>query len=255
MSETSFSDEMLMAFADGELDPHTREKIELALETDDALVDRLAVFIETRSAAREAMDPLLSEPVPDELIANVKAMIDAHDSERQPENVVPFAPPAKPESNTAKSSWAVPLAASIALAVGGFAGFVIGTSGNNDQGATQMSMHVHKGLVEALNSVPSGEETTFDGSADRFRAIASFRNSDGAFCREFEVDHVDRTSVVAVACKPEQIWKVQFTVTANIRSNENYAPASSLDALEAYLGAIGAGEALSVEEEAAALSK
>ncbi|TIM67927.1 MAG: hypothetical protein E5Y58_19680 [Mesorhizobium sp.] len=52
MTEETFSDEILMRFADGELDPDMVARIEQAMETDDRLVARIAVFIETRAQAQ-----------------------------------------------------------------------------------------------------------------------------------------------------------------------------------------------------------
>ena len=52
MTKPDFPDEMLMRFADGELDAETSAAIEQAMETDDDLVARVALFIETRSQAR-----------------------------------------------------------------------------------------------------------------------------------------------------------------------------------------------------------
>ena len=63
MSDTEFSDEILMAFADGELDEETMRRVEAALETDDELMARIAMFMETRAAASEALKPVLDEPV------------------------------------------------------------------------------------------------------------------------------------------------------------------------------------------------
>ncbi|TIU02591.1 MAG: anti-sigma factor, partial [Mesorhizobium sp.] len=51
MTEETFSDEILMRFADGELDPETVARIEQAMEIDDRLVTRVAMFIETRAQA------------------------------------------------------------------------------------------------------------------------------------------------------------------------------------------------------------
>ncbi|TIN33665.1 MAG: anti-sigma factor, partial [Mesorhizobium sp.] len=77
MTEETFSDEILMRFADGELDPDMVARIEQAMETDDRLVARIAVFIETRAQAQAALKQLLDEPVPEKLVAAVEQMIEA----------------------------------------------------------------------------------------------------------------------------------------------------------------------------------
>ena len=73
MAET-FSDEILMRFADGELDEATAARLERALAADDALMVRLALFTETRAASKAALQPLLDEPVPEKLRAAVEAI-------------------------------------------------------------------------------------------------------------------------------------------------------------------------------------
>ncbi len=66
MTDKTFPDEMLMRFADGELDAEEMAVIEKAMETDDDLVARIAMFIETKAQAQAALKPLLDEPVPRE---------------------------------------------------------------------------------------------------------------------------------------------------------------------------------------------
>jgi hypothetical protein len=57
---------------------------------------------------------------------------------------------------------------------------------------------------------------------------------------------------VAIACKKDETWKIQFAVISSPMET-GYAPASSLEAVEAYMLAIGAGPALTIAEEDTAL--
>jgi hypothetical protein len=101
--------------------------------------------------------------------------------------------------------------------------------------------------------VPAGQEIAL-AAGGRFRAIATFRDDNGDLCREFELDSADRSTVVSVACNTAGEWRVSFAVTAPGDAG-GYAPASSTEALDAYLRAIEAGEPLTSEEEAEALSE
>ena len=101
----------------------------------------------------------------------------------------------------------------------------------------------------ALGSVVAGEEVTL-AAGDRFRAIATFRDDADNVCREFELDSAGRSTVIAVACNAAGEWRISFAVSAP-GDVGGYAPASSTEALDAYLSAIEAGEPLSAEEEAA----
>jgi hypothetical protein len=99
--------------------------------------------------------------------------------------------------------------------------------------------------------VPSGERTNVAGG--QFVAIASFRTADGDLCREFEFDAADRTTLVSVACRDGAAWDLRLAVVAPSADASGYAPASSMETLDAYLMAIGADAPLSAEEEAAAI--
>ncbi|MBA8881256.1 anti-sigma factor family protein [Phyllobacterium myrsinacearum] len=59
--ETIRSDEMLVAFLDGELDSNTREQIEHLIESDDAVAERLRFLMSSSLPFRDAFDPLLDK--------------------------------------------------------------------------------------------------------------------------------------------------------------------------------------------------
>ena len=50
MHEEKFTDEVLMAYADGELDAKTRREVEDAIERDTALAERVDLFMKTRAS-------------------------------------------------------------------------------------------------------------------------------------------------------------------------------------------------------------
>lgn len=251
MTASKYSDETLMAFVDGELEPGIRDAIETQMQQDEQLAARIAQLAESRARAREALAPLLTEPLPDALKARVEALLDGEEgtSLEDRSEVVAFKRP--PPAPRRMSTWrALPIAASLVL-VAGAAGLVIGMSQTRTPSGLNVASLDRGALTTALNSVAAGAESDF-GQSERFRAIASFMNANGALCREFEVDHADRTTVVAVACRAAEAWEVQFAVLAG-QTNEGYAPASSLEALNAYLTVVGAGEPMSPEAEAEAL--
>lgn len=249
MTNRSFSDETLMAYADGELGADEAKAVELAVSQDPSVAARVEAFRQSSIRAKEALGPLLSEPVPDELEASVRALID-RDNTGQP-NVVAFAPANKTKP-TSPVRWMLPLAASVALAIGAAGGYLAGISGNNaNNGLEMVNLAEYEGITGALNSVESGDEISL-GEGNRFKAIATYLDSDSTLCREFEIDKADRSTVVAVACRQERAWNVQFTVVAG-QSDTGYAPASSLEVLDAYLTAVGANEPMSPDDEAAAL--
>lgn len=255
MTRTDFSDEMLMRFADGELDADTAAEIERAMETDDELVSRVALFIETRRAAQTAMKPLLEEPVPAELTAAVQRMIAKKKSaESTPSaEVLPF--PRRVAEDRRANRWLIPIAASLVAVLAGFGGYWLRGIGQPSlNGGLQVAGINSPALAQALATVASGAERQFPGSNQRFRAIATFRDTAQTLCREFEVDSADRSTVVSIACRSGAEWRVTFAVVAPGDSS-GYAPASSSEALDAYLTAINARPPMEAAEEDRALSE
>ena len=84
------------------------------------------------------------------------------------------------------------------------------------------------------------------------RTIATFTDASATLCREFEVD--GPLTTVAVACRNGAEWRVAIAIDAP-PANDGYAPASSLAALDAFLGSIDAGPPLPPEAEAEALAR
>lgn len=258
--EEQFSDTDLMAYADGELDADMRAEIARAIEQDEALAARLAMFTRTRQSASEALEPLLETPVPDALASSIAQMVERHETAASSateragdgvDNVVAF--DRRPQRARAPR-FDLALAASVALVAGGVIGYLASQweSASAPSGIVTADLD-NPGLPAALRTVPSGEETSLSGG-DRFRAIASFRDEAGHVCREFELDGADASTLVSVACQTGGQWRVQFTVAA-AGADDGYAPASSLEALDAYLAAIGAGEPLSADDERETLNR
>jgi len=255
MSGEKFSDEMLMRFADGELDADEMAVVEQAMDTDEDLVSRVAMFMETKAHAQAALKPLLDEPVPHALQAAVEGMVAAKrtagriDHVTEAATVVPFH---KRRDARLHRRWALPLAASIAAAVvGGLAGYWAGR-GNPQEGSISLAGTVDRALSDALETIPAGNEAIL-AKRGRFKVIASFRDGTDSLCREFELDAADSSTAIAVACHAVEGWRVSFMVAAPAET-DGYAPASSTEALDAYLTAIEAGEPLSADDEIRALA-
>lgn len=236
MASAMIDDLTLMAYADGEADAASVARIEAALATDPALAARLRAFQDSRAAAQAGFAAALG-PVPPALEAAVRRM-----AETPATNVVAFAP--RPRARLLPMA----LAASIALAVGLGAGWLAG----NPPGAHALHIAAldDPAFLDALGTLPSGERRALPGGSS-VTAIASFRDGAGALCRELEHDRADGQTLVAVACAEGGAWSVRLAVAAGAEGG--YAPASSLDTLDAWLVSTEAGAPLTEEEEAAAL--
>jgi anti-sigma factor RsiW len=243
----TIDDETLMAYADGQLAPEKAATVEKAMAEDEAIAKRVAMFTQSRMSVREAFGQ--APPVPDALTARIRAMAEADARQRAgegaPTNVVSLS-----ARRRTVPFWQLPIAASIALAVG-FLGGWNGAPREQADGGFSIASLDDPEVVSALGTERSGARTQL-GSGAEIAVIASFLGTDGSLCREFEHDSGGRT-VVAVACHRDEAWTLEFAVAAAASDASGYAPASSLDALDAWMSATEAGPPLSDAEEAAAL--
>jgi hypothetical protein len=243
------TDEMLMAYADGELPADEAAEVERAVAADQALAARAALFAESRSAVQRAFaDPPV---VPASLEARIRAMAETdaalHQSQTLQGNVIDLA-----ARRRVVPFWQVPAAAAIALGIGVGSTWLTAKDGDRTGGLEIAGLR-DPAIIDALDTVPSGERVALPGGA-ALAAIATYRDGNGALCREFEHDRPGGSTVVAVACNVDEIWDVRFAIAAAAANAEGYAPASSLEALDTFLSATEAGAPLAAEDEAAALA-
>lgn len=263
MSDTEFSDEILMAFADGELDEETMRRVEAALETDDELMARIAMFMETRAAASEALKPVLDEPVPDELVARVRVMAAAQsDAQRAADapatggdNVVAFRRPADQAAlpDAGPSRFLMAMAASLLVIVGGAGGYLLRGGGLAETGALQVAGTVGPALAAILDKAASGDEVAVGEGQGTVRLVSAFELGSGQLCREYELARPGAPGLVSVACRKASTWETRLAV-ARPEGEDGYAPASSLETVDAFLTSIGAGQPLDADAEKKALA-
>lgn len=266
MSAGDYPDEELMAFADGALDAARTGQIADAAAGDPALAARIETF---RAARRTARGALLDAPGGDALTARIAAMAGAArreaDAAASPAVRV-VARPARDRPSWRRPSWRrpswrdLPLAASIALAfaLGGAVGYVLspGDGPSDGVGATAriaVAAPLEGALADAVARIPSGARARLPGGRT-LHAVASFRDGRRTLCRELEIAGEDaRTAVLAVACGESEGWVVRFSIAVPA-AGDGYAPASALEALDAYLAGIEASDPLEADDERAALA-
>jgi hypothetical protein len=241
----------IAAFMAGVIDGAAAERIAMALENDaaaQAAAERLAEGAAPHpadAALREAFAAPMTEPVPARLAAAV------------------FAEPGKVASLPRRGgggrpvAWApAAMAACLALALGFGAGFSARAPLPPSPQAGALSVGAASGAaLAAFETAASGAER------DGLRLAASFRDGSGRPCREFETLAADGLPAAAgVACREGEGWRVlAMAAVAAPQTGPGdgaYAPAGGdgPDALGALLDVLGAGPALSPEEEAALIA-
>ena len=237
-------DETLMAFADGELDPAMTARVAAAIDADAALQARLRLFSESRTRLQaETRESPGQNPARDsELIARIRAASVAPANTPADNSATAHALPRPGNINRRPLAT---IAAALALVViGGGLWWQLNGSGSAGLAPAQLA---------ALNNLPSGEEQALDGGTS-LTMIASYRNDEGEFCREFETTGAADVKIV-VACRGDQDdWSQRFAM--DIPVDEGYLPASGeLAELDAFLADMQAGAPLTPEEEAMALAE
>lgn len=261
-----WDDAQLMAWADGLLPPEEAAALEAAIEHDAALAHRAALMLPTRALVREAYDAqLAAEPVPAALHDAVQAMV-AQDRARRAQTAQPQPAPTPRGRTAATTGWrealarlftgfALPGAIAASVVFGGL-GYVIGQSAAPTPATGTLlaaGSSAAPALAALLDRLPSGEEARLDGAA--LGLVASFRDAQGRFCRDFSLTQADAARLEGVACRtPDGAWRVDYAALAPA-DNAAYTPAGPGSALDAYLAAIGAGQPLDDQAERALLKR
>jgi anti-sigma factor RsiW len=252
MSEASFSDETLMAYADGELDGAAAARVAAAAEHDPNLEARIDTFRRSRELVREAIAPAAEAPVPPRLLAAVER---AARSSNTAGTVTPLRSTAggrteRAATTSRRARWAWPLAASLALLVGAGGGFILGRGAGPD-GVERAVAFAGVGWRTVLDRAAAGTRADVDGAT--LAVIGSFRRADGGLCREFRVERAAEGAFVAIACHGGSGWQPDLIVRT--AGGDAYAPASAQATLDARVTALGGGPFLDPAAERDALDR
>jgi hypothetical protein len=240
-----FSDETLMAYADGEVDADTRRQIEAAMALDPTIAERVARHRALRTDLGAAFSGVLDEPLPSRLL---DAASSSPASARTATVTDLSAARAAKSGGQKTGSWAWPqwMAIAASLLIGVLAGRSALQPAQSEMFATTAGGIVATGsLSAALNDQLSG--TSKDSNV---QVGLSFRSKDGDYCRSFAAG-----SAAGFACHEGTEWRVHaLNEVAAQGANGEYRMAGS-ELPPAVLTAIDGvmeGEALDREQEQAA---
>jgi hypothetical protein len=242
----NLSDEMLMAYADGELDAPLREQVEQAMRSD----PQVAAAVERHRALRAdvfaAFAGVLDEPVPARLQPQPQPLKAA-----EPVRVdVLAAAGARPLP--ARWSWPQWGAMAASLAVGVLAG-VLGWratqagAGGAPFGREGDALVARGALAQALSQQLAAEAP----AAGAVKVGVSFRATDGHYCRSFTLG-----ASAGLACRSGEAWRVAVLAEGAAqqgayRQAGSALPAAVLDAIDQRI----AGRALDAQAERAARAR
>ena len=191
------SDEVLMAYADGEVDEATRKIVEKTMREDPDVAARVARHRALRAAVSGAFSSVIEEPIPEQLLAAARS---APVSRR--DNVVSLVHARSAKTPVRPPSWRPhALAASVLLGVG------IGYGLWHDS-ASLLTAGANGGWVArgALSRALS-DQLAADHPAGSVAEIGlSYRTKSGEYCRTFSLG---RDGSAGVACREGEAWQVK----------------------------------------------
>ena len=238
-----FSDELLMAYADGELDLVSRAEIETAMVNDPAVARIIERHRAMRSRVQAAYGSVPEEPVPERLSSLVAppvavAVVDI---------AVRRAAAASTTTPAATRRWQLPQWSAMAAAVvlGLFVGVFMMRNPEAPYEESKAGLVARAELAGALNGQLASEP-----GMGAVRIGTSFRNQGGGYCRTFRLQQ--EAPLAGLACRAGEDWKIQVLAAATPEEGELRGAASMPMAVLQAMDAIIAGEPLDARSEIAA---
>ena len=225
------SDEILMAYADGELPEADRRRVEQWIADNPEFEQVVAEHRAMRQAAKAAFEPG-AEP---ELSAGLAGLVgDLQDSVAAPV----LAPTRKRKGR--RLAWPAAVAAS----------FLMGVMGTQFAGVQMAGTDTYldwdeQGLVARRQLAKALDDQAGDAQTGAIMINASFIAGDGRYCRQFVIEGEARTG--AIACLEGRNWEM---VTVAALPAGYQAAAGGSDPLAAAAVQLGVKEKLSPEQEA-----
>ncbi len=241
----SFSDETLMAFADGELDDITKHEVELAMRLDPQLAARVRQHQRLRSNVFNAFAPTQDQAVPQRAQGAARSGKVVHlNTARAARNVPLPAPP--PPSRQRRGEWSRWSALAGTLVFGMLAGaLAMQRLGAAD---TLVAVEADGGSVTArgnladMLSQQAGQGAPADAAV---RIGTSFLSREGVYCRSFTLPNTG-----GLACREGGAWRIAVLAAidgggSEYRQAGSVMPGAVLDAVAARIS----GKALDATAE------
>jgi hypothetical protein len=241
-----FTDETLMAFADGELDEPTRRAVERAMRSDPVLAAKVKQHMALRNDVFRAFARTLEEPVPPRL-----RQVVASDNVVQLDSVRA----AKNRVITVPRRWSWPEWGAIAATL--VVGVLAGSIGlNSVQGDTELAGAVgSSGTLSArgeLDRALSRQLASAAPAGANVKIGVSFVSHEGQYCRSFAMG-----AAAGLACRNGKEWKIPVLAENAAAAEGAYRqagsamPAAVLEAVDAR----AAGPSLDAKAEQAAAQR
>jgi anti-sigma factor RsiW len=228
----TFSEETLMAYADGEVDEATRSAVERAMHDDPEISRRIERHRALRGRLQAGFAAELTEPVPERLLAAMRAAPPVSNS-----NVVRLQDAQAARERAARSRAKGPAGSGANARVSAFwraapslaAGVVLGLAigyGLWRQAQVPIGRGAGGALVAdgVLDGALSNQLTGAAGSAVAVRIGLSYRAKSGEYCRSFTLL---ATPASGIACRDAGQWHIQALTQDPAVRHDAYRPAAT----------------------------
>lgn len=241
----NYDDEILMAYADGELDTAQRAEIAAALEKDPGLARRVEKHRALRAEVADAFKVVVDQPVPERLVAAANGDTVAAIKERTPRHGKVLQFPSK-GARSAAPGWGVrewgAMAASVVLAVV-ISWRVFAPSAPGPLAVNGGALVARGELATALDRQLASNQ----GLEQPVQIGVTFKSRDGNYCRSFTLS---ASQTAGLACRAGGDWRIAATAVTQLPAGQvqqaaGTMPAPVLAAIETRI----AGEALDAAGE------
>lgn len=244
MNEFIPSDEVLMAYADGELDASVAHALEAAMITDAALVGRLVVFLRSRRLVRAVYAIEGLEPVDEDLAFAARA----HGRDARPSAK---APPVRAKGEPWRAwlrglGWA-PVGAfvgalALLAALQPWQPHVSGPFATLESGEASALMY----------QMASGD--TAELHQGKLRVMSTVEIKGGAVCREVNLESPEAHTEAVTCASPDRPWRVLLASRVADRADA-FTPSSASHPADSFFQHNEAGARLTGQDEQRVLAR
>jgi anti-sigma factor RsiW len=255
----TLSDEMLMAYADGQLDAGERARVKKLIAQVPELAARLEVFEATGHGLASVFDEHLNAPLPDKLKRFAER---GQPRAAKRPSFGQFADTLRDLLRPAHPFGLAAASAAVLIAGAGFGWLVHGGAGSPSGELVQVENDgtVARGpLRNALDSLQSGKVASValpEGKVARVAVKLSFRDHARDYCRQYEIELAASENYGGIACNSNGQWTIRFqaALAPAQQSPRTGAPAGNKSpALEKAVLSMIDGDALGPQDEDATI--
>jgi hypothetical protein len=259
------SDELLMAYADHELDAIEHSRIHDMIMRDPELRTRLQAFVSSRDVLSTLFDRPMREPVPEHLI---KLLMGS--PARTALTVSPMSRAWQGFSNWIGTHLTPPnaVAAAAVMVVGASTGWMARDATNLDLPTAQLvtlsdgKIVAQGALRRVLETSPSGKMNSADGGKDfaSLKVLGTFKTSSNGFCREYELIVPTGARHTGIGCRDASgRWAVEAYAPAAAKAKTSGvvvpSGAPKVDIVDTAIERMSVGDVFQADQEARVIAR